>query len=129
MEQLSALDAMFAYTETASTPMHIGQMLIYDPSTAPGGAVGFKDILKYIEGRLDGARIFRQKLVRVPLDLDHPYWVDDENFDIEFHVRHIALPLQQRGLASVPVRYGPSWCIPSAQAQYVTRPFRRLSQR
>lgn len=92
MKQLSALDAMFAYTETSNTPMHIGQMLIYDPSTAPGGSVGFKDILRYIEGRLDGAQIFRQKLVRVPLDLDHPYWVDDENFDIEYHVRHIALP-------------------------------------
>lgn len=92
MKQLSALDAMFAYTETANTPMHIGQLLIYDPSTAPGGMVGFKDILRYIEGRLDGARIFRQKLVRVPLDLDHPYWVDDANFDLEYHVRHIALP-------------------------------------
>ena len=92
MKQLSALDAMFAYTETPNTPMHIGQLLIYDPSTAPGGKVGFKDILRYIEGRLDGARIFRQKLVRVPLDLDHPYWVDDANFDLEFHVRHIALP-------------------------------------
>ncbi|QJB69932.1 WS/DGAT/MGAT family O-acyltransferase [Parasphingorhabdus halotolerans] len=98
MEQLSTLDALFAYTETQSTPMHIGQMLIYDPSTAPAtnggkkGAVGFKDILRYIEGRLDGARIFRQKLVRVPLDLDHPYWVDDADFDLEYHVRHIALP-------------------------------------
>lgn len=92
MKQLSALDAMFAYTETANTPMHIGQLLIYDPSTAPGGHVGFKDILGYIKGRLDGARIFRQKLVRVPLDLDHPYWVEDKDFDIEFHVRHIALP-------------------------------------
>lgn len=92
MKQLNALDAMFTYTETNRTPMHIGQMLIYDPSTAPSGAVGFKDILAYIEGRLDGARIFRQKLVRVPLDLDHPYWIDDEDFDLEFHVRHIALP-------------------------------------
>jgi len=92
MEQLSALDASFAYMETASTPMHIGQMLIYDPSTAPGGKVGFKDILQYLEGRLDGARIFRQKLARVPLDLDHPYWIDDANFDLEYHVRHIGLP-------------------------------------
>jgi len=92
MKQLSALDASFAYMETASTPMHIGQMLIYDPSTAPGKHVGFKDILQYIEGRLDGARLFRQKLARVPLDLDHPYWVDDANFDLEYHVRHIALP-------------------------------------
>ncbi|MEH6757000.1 MAG: wax ester/triacylglycerol synthase family O-acyltransferase [Parasphingorhabdus sp.] len=92
MEQLGALDAMFAYTETRNTPMHIGQLLIYDPATAPGGKVGFKDILSYIEGRLDGAGIFRRKLVRVPFDLDHPYWIEDENFDLEYHVRHIALP-------------------------------------
>ncbi|MGB5485704.1 WS/DGAT/MGAT family O-acyltransferase [Parasphingorhabdus sp.] len=92
MEQLSAMDASFAYMEKSTTPMHIGGLGIYDPSTAPGGAVGFKDILKYLEGRLDGARIFRQKMVRVPLDLDHPYWVEDENFDLEYHVRHIALP-------------------------------------
>ena len=76
MEQLSALDASFAYMETPSTPMHIGQMLIYDPSTAPGGHVGFKDILRYIEGRWMAPALFRQKLVHVPLDLDHPYWVD-----------------------------------------------------
>ena len=92
MKQLTTLDALFAYTETQATPMHIGQLLIYDPSTAPGGKVSFKDILRYIEGRLDGASIFRQKLVRVPLDLDHPYWIEDPNFDLEYHVRHIALP-------------------------------------
>ncbi len=92
MQQLSTMDAMFAYTETSKSPMHIGQLLIYHPSTAPGGKVGFKDILRYIESRLDGARIFRQKLVRVPLDLDHPYWVEDDDFDLEYHVRHIALP-------------------------------------
>jgi len=92
MKQLSALDAMFAYFDTNKSPMHIGQLLIYDPSTAPGGAVGFKDILRYMKGRLDGARIFRQKLVRVPLDFDHPYWIEDNNFDLEYHVRHIALP-------------------------------------
>jgi WS/DGAT/MGAT family acyltransferase len=92
MEQLSPLDAMFAYGESARTPMHIGQLLIYTPETRPNGKIGFKDILHYIEGRLDGARIFRQKLVRVPLDLDHPYWIEDKNFDLEYHVRHIALP-------------------------------------
>jgi WS/DGAT/MGAT family acyltransferase len=72
--------------------MHIGSVGIYDPSTAPGGFVRFKDILAHIESRLDKARSFRQKLVRVPFDLDHPYWIDDPNFDLEYHVRHIALP-------------------------------------
>jgi diacylglycerol O-acyltransferase / wax synthase len=92
MEQLSGQDASFVYLDTPSTPMHIGSVGIYDPSTAPGGFVRFKDILAHIESRLDKARSFRQKLVRVPFDLDHPYWIDDPNFDLEYHVRHIALP-------------------------------------
>jgi diacylglycerol O-acyltransferase / wax synthase len=92
MEQLSGQDASFVYMETPTSPMHIGSVGIYDPSTAPGGFVRFKDILAHIESRLDKARSFRQKLVRVPFDLDHPYWIDDPNFDLEYHVRHIALP-------------------------------------
>jgi diacylglycerol O-acyltransferase / wax synthase len=92
MEQLSGQDASFVYLETPTTPMHIGSVGIYDPSTAPGGFVRFKDILAHIESRLDKARSFRQKLVRVPFDLDHPYWIDDPDFDLEYHVRHIALP-------------------------------------
>ncbi|UVO52034.1 wax ester/triacylglycerol synthase family O-acyltransferase [Sphingomonas sp. SUN019] len=92
MQQLSAMDASFVYLETPHTPMHIGSVAIYDPSTAPGGFVRFKDILQFIQARLGGARSFRQRLVRVPFDLDHPYWIEDPEFDIEFHVRHIALP-------------------------------------
>lgn len=92
MEQLSGQDASFVYLETANTPMHIGSVGIYDPSTAPGGKVRFKEILAHIECRLSGARSFRQKLVRVPFDLDHPYWIEDKDFDLEYHVRHIALP-------------------------------------
>lgn len=92
MLQLSGQDASFVYFETPATPMHIGSVAIYDPSTAPGGAVRFKEILSFIEGRLSGARSFRQKLVRVPFDLDHPYWIEDSDFDLEYHVRHIALP-------------------------------------
>lgn len=92
MEQLSGQDASFVYMETQNTPMHIGSVAIYDPATAPGGKVRFKDILAHIESRLGGARSFRQKLVRVPFDLDHPYWIEDADFDLEYHVRHIALP-------------------------------------
>ncbi|URW74573.1 wax ester/triacylglycerol synthase family O-acyltransferase [Sphingomonas donggukensis] len=92
MHQLSGQDASFVYLETPHTPMHIGSVGIYDPSTAPGGRVRFKDILAFVASRLGGARSFRQRLVRVPLDLDHPYWIEDPDFDIEFHIRHIALP-------------------------------------
>jgi len=92
MEQLSGLDASFLYLETGNMPMHIGGLAIYDQSTAPGGAVTFKDILRFFEKRLHKARAFRQRLAKVPMSLDHPYWVEDPEFDLEFHVRHIALP-------------------------------------
>lgn len=92
MEQLSAMDASFLYFETPNAPMHIGSFMIYDPSTAPGGFVRFKDILAHIESRLPRSRAFRQRLVEVPMNADHPYWINDGNFDLEFHVRHIALP-------------------------------------
>lgn len=92
MEQLSGLDASFLYLETGNMPMHIGGLAIYDQSTAPGGAVTFKDILNFFEKRMHKARVFRQRIATVPLSLDHPYWIDDPDFDLEFHVRHIALP-------------------------------------
>jgi WS/DGAT/MGAT family acyltransferase len=92
MQQLSGQDASFVYMETPTTPMHIGSVGIYDPSTAPNGFVRFKDILQFIESRLGGAKSFRERLVRVPFDIDHPYWIQDPDFDLEYHVRHIALP-------------------------------------
>jgi len=92
MDQLSPMDASFLYFETPNAPMHIGSVAIYDQSTVKGGVLGFKEILKNYESRLHMARSFRQRLVRVPLSLDHPYWIEDPDFDLEFHVRHIALP-------------------------------------
>ena len=92
MEQLSGLDAAFINFETRTAPTHISGLNIYDQSTAPGGLVTFKGILGNIKSRLHLARCFRQKIVRVPFGLDHPYWIEDPDFDLEFHVRHIALP-------------------------------------
>ncbi|HSG88247.1 MAG TPA: wax ester/triacylglycerol synthase family O-acyltransferase [Pseudomonadales bacterium] len=92
MEQLSGQDATFLYVESPRMPMHIGSLNIYDQSTADGGSVRFKQILDLVESRLHLARAFRQRLARVPLELDYPYWINDPAFDLEFHVRHIALP-------------------------------------
>jgi WS/DGAT/MGAT family acyltransferase len=92
MHQLGGQDASFLYTETPTTPNHVAGIYIYDQSTAPDGIVTFTGILAYLEERLQLARNFRERVVRVPLDLDHPYWIDDESFDLEFHVRHIRLP-------------------------------------
>ena len=69
-----------------------GGLNIYDPSTAPGGRVTFKGILGHFESRLHLAKSFREKLAYVPFGLDHPWWVEDMDFDLEYHIRHIALP-------------------------------------
>ena len=92
MQQLQGMDASFVALETRNSPMHIGSILIYNPETAPGGFVRFKDILKFFESRMQLSKTIRQRLVQVPFDLDYPYWIEDPDFDLEYHVRHLALP-------------------------------------
>jgi WS/DGAT/MGAT family acyltransferase len=91
-KQLSGMDSLFLYAESHRAPLEVGCLQIYDPSTAPGGKVRFKEILATYQHRLDRCEFLRQKLVEVPLSLDHPYWTEDEDFDLEYHVRHISLP-------------------------------------
>ena len=92
MQQLTGMDASFLYLETANSPMHISGLAIYDQSTAPGGKVRFKEIIANYDSRLRALPPLTRKLVEVPLNLDHPYWVSDGTYDPEFHIRHIALP-------------------------------------
>ena len=92
MRQLNASDAAFIYSDSAHANSNVSLLHIYDQSTAPNGVVRFKQILNHLENRLHQLPVLRQKVLRVPLDLDYPYWVEDEAFDIEYHVRHIALP-------------------------------------
>jgi diacylglycerol O-acyltransferase / wax synthase len=92
MHQLNAHDAMFVHFDNENWAAHGGIVGIYDPSTAPGGQVRFRDILAHLQRRLPRSPVFRRRLVRVPLDLDNPYWIEDEHFDLEFHLRHLRLP-------------------------------------
>jgi len=92
VKQLSGMDSMFLRLEHGNQYLHVAGLGIYDPSTAPGGFVRFKDILHFFEARLDSAPVFRRRLVSVPFDLDRPYWIEEEHVDVEYHVRHIALP-------------------------------------
>jgi WS/DGAT/MGAT family acyltransferase len=92
MKKISASDAVFLDLETANGPMIIGGLFILDPSTAPGSFVRHRDILSYVETRLHLAPNLRRKLVYHPLGLDEPRLIDDPDFDLEFHVRHSALP-------------------------------------
>lgn len=92
LKQLSGLDSMFLYSENSRMPLEVSSLHIYDPSTAPSRTVRFKEILATFDNRIEKAGIFHRKLLELPFSLDHPYWVEDEDFDIEYHVRHIALP-------------------------------------
>ena len=92
MRQLSGHEAGYLYADTPQANANLSLLHIFDQATAAGGVVRFKSVLAHIERRLSASPLFRQRLQRVPLGLDHPYWVDDENFDLEYHVRHIALP-------------------------------------
>ena len=92
MRQLHGLDLSFLALETPQSPMHIGCLSIYDPSGAAGGIVRFEELVSFIESRLHLSATVRRRLVKVPLNLDFPYWVEDERFDLRDHVRHVTLP-------------------------------------
>lgn len=92
MRQLSEHDAAYIYSDSAHTNSNVTLLHIYDQTTAPGGKLRFKQILAHVESRLGALPVFREKILRVPLDLDYPWWIEDEGFDLEYHVRHIALP-------------------------------------
>jgi diacylglycerol O-acyltransferase len=87
MEQLGGIDAALMYLESERVSVHTGGVLIYDPGTAPGGRVTVEQILDRVQSRLGHARGLRQRVVRIPFDLDLPYWVDG-NVEIEQHVQH-----------------------------------------
>jgi WS/DGAT/MGAT family acyltransferase len=92
MKQLSALDNMFLSLEHGNQTMHVASLGIYNPATAPGGKVRFKQILAHYASRLDKMKVFQRHLVKVPLGIDLPFWLDEGAIDLEYHVRHIALP-------------------------------------
>ncbi len=91
-QQLSAQDAQFLYIQNGNTLTHVMAINICDPASAPGGKVRFKDIVAHIAARIDTSPVFKRKLYRLPFDLDHPYWVEDTEFELEAHVSHARLP-------------------------------------
>jgi diacylglycerol O-acyltransferase len=92
MRQLSPLDAQFLNVESPTTVGHVGSLVLLDPATAAGGSWTLEAVRRVFEPRLHLAAPLRQRLVAVPLGLGRPYWVDDPHFDLEFHLRELALP-------------------------------------
>ncbi len=91
MQQLTGLDANFLYMETGPTVGHVCGVALLDPSTG-GGRLTFGALQSVVEQRLHLLPPLRRRLVEVPLGIDRPYWVEDPDFDLDFHVRELALP-------------------------------------
>jgi diacylglycerol O-acyltransferase len=91
LRQLSDQDAMFLHFETEATPAHVGGVSLVD---LPDGYRGnfFEDYKAAIAGRLLLVPFLHSKLARIPFDLDRPFWVEDEHIDLDYHIRHAALP-------------------------------------
>jgi len=90
MDRLSGLDASFLYFETPAHLMHVCGLLVLDSSTMPDG-YSFLTVRDALRRRLEGNPAFRRKLHNPLFNIDHPVWVDDEDFDIEHHVRRAAV--------------------------------------
>jgi WS/DGAT/MGAT family acyltransferase len=92
MRQLTSLDSQFLALETPRQSGHVASVAILDPSTTATGELSLADVQALITDRLPLLPPLRWRLQEVPLGLDYPYWVDDIDFDLDFHVRELALP-------------------------------------
>lgn len=91
MQRLSGLDASFLYLETAAQPLHVCSILELDTSTVPGGYT-FGALRDQLSLRIRAMPEFRERIADTPFNLDHPVWVEDNDFDVERHVHRIGLP-------------------------------------
>ena len=91
MQHLSVVDGAFLHLESPEMPMHVGSLALFDPP--PGGAEGWYEAVKaHVVSRMHLAPVFTRKLALMPFDLANPVWVDDDDLDIDHHIRHVILP-------------------------------------
>ena len=89
MRRLSGIDARFLDLDAPETPRHVASLSILEPGETP---LDYERLLQAISDRIDIVHRYRQKVVHVPGAINFPVWVDDEDFDLSFHVRRSALP-------------------------------------
>ncbi|MGZ8259001.1 MAG: WS/DGAT/MGAT family O-acyltransferase [Caldimonas sp.] len=91
MKSLGGIDANFLYLETPETPMHVAGLLHVE--LPPKFKGDFYELYKrHVAKRLHLFPVLKKKIVNVPWDIDHPIWVDDDELDIDYHIRHLGLP-------------------------------------
>ncbi|HEX8971681.1 wax ester/triacylglycerol synthase family O-acyltransferase [Oryzihumus sp.] len=88
-DRLSSLDASFLYLEEATTAMHVGSVMVFQP---PDDGFDYDRLVRLVSTRIAYVPRYRQRVREVPGHLANPVWVDDEDFDVTYHVRRSALP-------------------------------------
>jgi diacylglycerol O-acyltransferase len=91
-ERLSPLDASFLYLEKPHLHMHVGGLAVFDPAGASRGLLTLERLRTLTDARLQTVPRFRQRAMFPPLDVARPVWAEDPNFDVGYHVRHVAVP-------------------------------------
>src|SRR6058998_3136893 len=89
-ERLSSLDASFLYLETPALHMHVAGLSIFAPRE--DGPLTYDDVQRVVEARIHLAPRLRERVLSVPANLGRPVWVDDDRFDLDFHLRRSAVP-------------------------------------
>lgn len=89
VKQLTGLDASFLYMETPNTYGHVNGLAIYERPSDDFDP--YQEVYQRFDALLGRLEPMRRRLVQVPFNLDHPYWIDDPDFDLDYHVRHIGL--------------------------------------
>ena len=107
MHMLSALDATFIYLESEHSPMAIGGVYVIDASDAPDG-FSYDSWYSLVKSRLKCSKVFRERLVEVPLDLSFPYWIRDPGFDLDTHLPRMRLP-EPGGMAELMKLAAETW--------------------
>jgi diacylglycerol O-acyltransferase / wax synthase len=92
MNHLSGLDATFLHLESPEMPMHVGSLCVLDLPEGFNSDDFYEAAKQRVADRMHLADLFTRKLALIPFDLSNPVWVEDEDIDLEYHIRHITLP-------------------------------------
>ena len=112
MRQLSGIDAAFLYMETPETPMHVAGLTLFEPPADFSGSF-FEHFREFFLSRMHLAPIFAKKLARTVFELDHPLWVDEDDIDFDYHLRHVtAMSRSTPRCTPPPSMAAPAWRLP-----------------
>ena len=100
-ERLSGLDASFLYLEKPGVHMHVAGLSIFGPRE-DGTSLTYDDVEGVVEARLRLAPRLRRKLLAVPGNISRPVWIDDDRFDLDFHLRRASVPSPGGRLSAMP---------------------------